>query len=324
MARRSKRMDAEKLRSEVVNLLNNFQSVLNNGTLREQVLALVPASEKFRDLGSSLIQDEDANSARDRILAYIRRYPQILIAGTELAIVAGISEYPRRIRELRVESGWPIISGKSLKSIISDEPQFGGLDVSKIKPDTYFLLENEQDRDAAFRWKTANQIRKQKISVKDKLLSYFKVNVGKHVTGEELQYLASDKSEWARRVRELRTEEGWQILTKTSGASELPIGVYVLATDVQAEIHDRKIPDPVRVAVLERDGFACKCCGWDISKRHPSDKRSMLELHHLKHHAEGGENTTENLITLCNICHDDVHRGGISEEKLRSLLVGGA
>ena len=86
---------------------------------------------------------------------------------------------------------------------------------------------------------------------------YFKANVGKHVTGEELQYLASDKSEWARRVRELRTEEGWQILTKASGASELPIGVYVLATETQAEIHDRRIPDPVRIAVLERDHFAC-------------------------------------------------------------------
>ncbi|WP_337843476.1 HNH endonuclease signature motif containing protein [Rheinheimera sp.] len=320
MARRSKRMDAEKLRSEVVHLLTNFQSVLEEGSLRQQVLALIPASEKFRDLGSSLIKDEDANSARDRILAYIRRYPQTLIAGTELAIVAGISEYPRRIRELRVEAGWPIISGKSLKSIIADDDQFWDLDVSKIKPDTYFLLEDEQDRDAAFRWNTANQIRKQKISVKDKLLTYFKANVGKHVTGEELQYLASDKSEWARRVRELRTEEGWQILTKASGASELPVGVYILATEVQAEIHDRRIPDPIRIAVLERDHFACKSCGWTISKRHPSDKRSMLELHHLKHHVEGGENTADNLITLCNICHDDVHRGGITEPALQKMM----
>lgn len=34
----------------------------------------------------------------------------------------------------------------------------------------------------------------------------------------------------------------------------------------------------------------------------------MLELHHLKHHKDKGENTMENLITLCNVHHDEEHR----------------
>ncbi|MEM7494760.1 MAG: HNH endonuclease [Myxococcota bacterium] len=33
----------------------------------------------------------------------------------------------------------------------------------------------------------------------------------------------------------------------------------------------------------------------------------MLEPHHKKRHKEGGGNTPENLITLCNPCHDVVH-----------------
>ncbi|QYK05554.1 HNH endonuclease [Shewanella zhangzhouensis] len=308
------------LRDRAITLLTNFKSVIVEGKLREQVLALLPISETFRDLGSSLIKDDDANSARERILFYMRRYPQTLIAGSELAIVAGISEYPRRIRELRVEAGWPILSGKSLKDIIAEEGDIQGIDSNRIRPDNYFLLEDTQDRDAAYRWNTANRIRKEKIAVKDKILKFLKENVGKQVSGEELQYLASNKSEWARRVRELRTEDGWQILTKNSGASHLPVGVYVLASDEQAEAHDRRIPDPVRVKVLERDKFSCKQCGWNLSKAHPADKRSMLELHHLEHHAKGGENTEDNLITLCNVCHDGVHAQRISESELRKSL----
>ncbi|MCF8067596.1 MAG: HNH endonuclease [Desulfobacterales bacterium] len=33
-----------------------------------------------------------------------------------------------------------------------------------------------------------------------------------------------------------------------------------------------------------------------------------MEFHHIKPHVEGGENTEENLIALCTICHDDIHR----------------
>ncbi len=55
----------------------------------------------------------------------------------------------------------------------------------------------------------------------------------------------------------MRTEEGWPIVTKNTGRDDLPVGVYVLEEDRQAYVHDRKIPDPVRVAVLTRDHFRC-------------------------------------------------------------------
>ena len=141
------------------------------------------------------------------------------------------------------------------------------------------------------------------------------------MTGEELKYLAKDRSEWARRVRELRTEDGWPVMTKVSGVRELPVGVYVLEEDRQAPAHDRKIPDPVRVAVLERDNFSCKKCMWNRADANPGDTiRNLLELHHIEHHAARGENVESNLITLCNMCHDDVHRGNISAEELLALL----
>ncbi|HAK72362.1 MAG TPA: HNH endonuclease, partial [Sporomusaceae bacterium] len=95
---------------------------------------------------------------------------------------------------------------------------------------------------------------------------------------------------------------------KSSGRSDLPVGVYVLEEDKQAYEHDRKIPDPIRVEVLERDNFKCVECGWDRTMFSREDPRRMLELHHKQQHKDRGENTVENLMTLCNVCHDNVHR----------------
>jgi len=191
---------------------------------------------------------------------------------------------------------------------------------SELQPDSYLLLEDYQDRDAAFRWNTANKIRKNNKSIKDKIIEYLRLNVGKHVTGEELRYLVKDKSEWPRRIRELRTEEGWPILTKVSGNPDLPVGVYVLEEDKQAEKHDRRIPDGVRVDVLTRDKHSCRKCSWRYSDQAPGDPRRILELHHIVHHANKGENTTDNLITLCNVHHDQVHSGQITDKELLDLL----
>ena len=134
-------------------------------------------------------------------------------------------------------------------------------------------------------------------------------NVGRPVTGEELRYLAGKKSEWARRVRELRTQFGWPVKTRSSGRPDLPVGVYVLEEDRQTHEHDRVIPDSVRGAVLSRDRYRCvnPACSWDRSKLHPDDRRTMLELHHVHEHVLGGQNTADNLMTLCNVCHDEVH-----------------
>ena len=150
--------------------------------------------------------------------------------------------------------------------------------------------------------------RKKKVSVTDKIIGYFRKNVGQEITGEELKYLAKDKKEWARRVRELRTEQGWPIVTKNSGRRDLAVGVYVLEQDRQAYEHDRSIPDPIRIAVLQRDEFKCTECGWQRGNQSPEDPRNMLELHHKQHHKDKGGNTVENLVTLCNVHHDEKHR----------------
>lgn len=296
---------------EIERLISDFKKELGSNNLRLKVRKLIPVFHRLRDLGSSLISQSDAHSARDRILAYFTKFPCTVIDGDELMVISGIGEWARRVRELRVQFGWWICSGVTVRELAEDaqaEVTVFGIDAAELKPDQYILMSEEQDRDAAYRWNVLNKLRKKTGSVQSKIIAFLRQNVGKPISGEELRYLANDKKEWARRTRELRTEEGWPIVTNLSGRPDLSVGVYVLEEDRQAPAHDRHIKDNIRVAVLTRDEFRCTGCGWQRSKLRPDDPRKLLELHHKKPHADKGGNTEDNLVTLCNVCHDEEHR----------------
>jgi len=300
--------EPEALRWKVEELIRNFETELRSDELRPKVLALIPIFRGLRDLGKALIPAEYVSAARDRILYYFRKYPHTIINGDELLVVSGIQEYARRVRELRIQSGWAIASGVTIREMGEEGSGEVSDELVGMKPDEYVLLGTEQDREAAHRWHIANAIRKRPGSVRDKILEFLRTNVGQDVTGEELRYVSGNKTEWARRVRELRTEYGWPVATKSTGRPDLHVGVYVLQADRQTPEHDRIVHDSVRREVLRRDGYTCMQCGWSHCEWNPSDPRH-LELHHMKPHAKGGKNVEENLRTLCTVCHDKVHGG---------------
>ena len=301
-------MNSEDIRKKLQLLLENFEQELQSDSLRNKVLALVPCFNHLRDLGKSLIPPTVAGSARARILHYFQKYPAVIISGDELLVVSGIQEYARRVRELKVQFGWSIVSGLTARQM-AEENEFPlpNINITTMGPSDYILLSAQQDRDAAHRWNLANEIRRETSSVRDKILKYLRKNVGQTVTGEELKYLAKDKSEWARRVRELRTEYGWPVVTRNTGRPDLEVGMYLLEADRQSPEHDRLIPDPVKRDVLRRDNYKCTVCQWSHEEWNRSDPRH-LELHHKKHHAQGGDNTASNLMTVCTVCHDEIHR----------------
>ncbi len=75
LARRSQPNDRpEQLRSELVDLLQDFAEKLQHEDLRAKVRALVPAFHKLRDLGSSLIPKTDAAPG---VTAYLPTYANI-------------------------------------------------------------------------------------------------------------------------------------------------------------------------------------------------------------------------------------------------------
>jgi len=56
------------------------------------------------------------------------------------------------------------------------------------------------------------------------------------------------------------------------------------------------VPFSLRVEVFSRDNFTCQKCGF-------KGMSEELEAHHIKMLVDGGNNTKENLVTLCSICH---------------------
>ena len=51
--------------------------------------------------------------------------------------------------------------------------------------------------------------------------------------------------------------------------------------------------------VLRRDGWRCQSCG----------TMSNLEVHHKQFRSHTGDDSEQNLITLCTQCHTGIHRG---------------
>ncbi len=272
-------------------------------SLRDKVLRLVALLRDAKRLNIAVVRDSgvDAPDARTRLLLYLQANIGVVIDSAELEVVSGISDYPRRIRELRVQFGYQIVSGAG------NDPASG----LTLRPSQYVLLQAEPDRDAAHRWHTANQIRRLSLSAQDKILQYLQANTGRVVTSEELAYVAKI-SDWPRHVRELRTEEGYAVATRFTGRPDLRSGEYVLeSADRIAEPHDRHIPTDVQQAVYARDNNTCRLCGGRIGAwMRPGS--FALELHHIQHHVAGGRNLADNLLVLCNACHDDVHAGRLA------------
>ena len=56
--------------------------------------------------------------------------------------------------------------------------------------------------------------------------------------------------------------------------------------------------ESLRQQVLRRDASRCQSCG----------AMSNLEVHHREFRSHSGNDSEENLITLCTACHGSVHR----------------
>lgn len=266
---------------------------------------MVAFLRSFRQFSKSRFSAlSDSKGGRKRILAYLKLFVGEVVAGPELAIVSGIQESQRRIRELRREQGYNISSGLSRDG---------------LRPDDYVLESADPDAEAAKKWATANKIRKMAGDARDRILELLKAHVGKPVQGEQIAYVAKVR-ETGRRIRELRREFGWRIVTRQTGRPDLPPSVYILESLDQLEEHDRHIPDNTYDEVLARDKHSCRKCGWGIERRHSSERRQFLEIHHIDFHAKGGTNEPTNLVTLCNVHHDDVHRQKLEGALLRKWI----
>ena len=137
------------------------------------------------------------------------------------------------------------------------------------------------------------------------LREHFLANIGRVMDGDELRPVAKNITEWARRVRELRDEEGYQILTHND-RDDLKAGQYLLIDPIPRPENTRKISKETRAIVLERDGYTCQTCGAEAGQPHPYDptRKTRLHLGHVLDKSKGGTDDPDNLKAQCSICNE--------------------
>lgn len=226
-----------------------------------------------------------------KILAYLEQHIGKPVHGEELAVVSGIQDWPRRVRQLRVEDGYAI---------------------TELGASTYRLESLVPDSEAARQWRLANEIRKRAGSGRSRIEAFLAANVGEVVTGDHLDYVSRIR-DWPRRVRQLRDEAGWPINSFIDEPG-LGVGEYRLLSADPADRREpsqRLYPPELRHQVFERDNYTCQVCGRNREKALAAgDTRFYLEMHHkvavadeLADLDEAALHDMSNLVTLCHTDH---------------------
>lgn len=137
------------------------------------------------------------------------------------------------------------------------------------------------------------------------ILDFFLANIGRVIEGEEVRQISGNVSEWGRRVRELRDEEGYQILTHRDRADLKP-GQYLLETDKRVPAFARSISKETRAYVLERNGYTCQMCGLAAGDSDPFDpnRTVRLTIGHIIDKSKGGQDIPNNLRAVCTNCNE--------------------
>lgn len=155
-----------------------------------------------------------------------------------------------------------------------------------------------------------------------KLRAYFLANIGRILDSDELRRVSGNISEWARRVRELRTEEGYQILTHND-RDDLKPGQYLLLSAEPVPAFERNISKETRALVLDRNGFTCQVCGAVAGEPHPYDEGRKTRLHigHIVDKSLGGTDDPSNLRAICSVCNEGARNLTLDRPSARKLLV---
>lgn len=138
-----------------------------------------------------------------------------------------------------------------------------------------------------------------------RILRFFLANVGRVVGKDEIRGASGNASEWARRLRELRDEFGYQILSHKD-RRELRPGQYLLETDKPLPVLPRGISKETRAWVLERNSYTCQMCGLaasDPDPFHPGLK-VRLTMGHIVDKSKGGTDSPDNLRAVCTNCNE--------------------
>jgi hypothetical protein len=159
------------------------------------------------------------------------------------------------------------------------------------------------------------------VGSRAKLRQYFFDNVGKVLSSDKLREIAGT-SEWGRRVRELRDEEGLQILTHND-RDYLKPGQYLMETAKPRPAFAREISKETRAYILDRNGFTCQMCGAVAGEPHPYDptRKTRLHIGHIIDKSMGGTDDYSNLRAICSVCNEGASNLTLERPSYEKLLI---
>ena len=142
---------------------------------------------------------------------------------------------------------------------------------------------------------------------KERIRQFLLAHIGEVVTSIQIRNaIGKGVSEWARRVRELREDERWPILSHNDRADLKP-GQYILTGTPPGKegiLFSRPISAKLRAEVLDRNGFTCQMCGLTPGDIDPATGRKVrLHIGHIKDKSLGGKDELSNLHALCSTCN---------------------
>ncbi|MFN7920283.1 MAG: HNH endonuclease [Bryobacteraceae bacterium] len=147
-------------------------------------------------------------------------------------------------------------------------------------------------------------------------------HVGEVLTSNQLRRASGNISEWARRVRELRNEEGYEILTHND-RSDLRPGEYLLEDATPKPAFAREISKETRALVLDRNGFTCQMCGAVAGEPHPADpgRKTRLHIGHVIDKSAGGSDDPSNLRAICSVCNEGARNLTLDRPPAEKFLI---
>ena len=156
---------------------------------------------------------------------------------------------------------------------------------------------------------------------KKKILDFFLTNIGKVLESRDIQKASGGAVEWARRVRELRNEQGYQILTHKDRADLKP-NQYLLETAKRVPGFARNVSKETRALVLDRNGYTCQMCGLAAGDPDPflKGRTVRLTMGHILDKSKGGGDSAKNLRAVCTNCNEGLQNKALPKPDRIHLL----
>ena len=143
----------------------------------------------------------------------------------------------------------------------------------------------------------------------------------KVLTSRDIQSASGGAVELARRVRELRNEDGYQILSHKDRADLKP-NQYLMETIDRLPSFKRGISKETRAWVLERNGYTCQMCGAAAGDPDPvgGNRTVRLTMGHILDKSKGGDDTPNNMRAVCTGCNEGLQNTALPKPDTVHLL----